>query len=72
MDSNSSGLTVILDSPALVFQPKRNDAEDNNDDEVSLSDRSGLHKTTALKVGRKLFFHYAMDTDKWSYQPLYI
>ena len=64
MDSNSSGLTVILDSPAMVFQPKRNDAEDNNDDEVSLSDRSGLHKTTALKVGRKLFLSYLTENSK--------
>ena len=34
-DSNSSGLTVILDSPAMVFQPKmRHEGEDNNDDDV--------------------------------------
>ena len=36
-DSNSSGLTVILDSPAMVFQPKRNDPDDNNDDVSALT-----------------------------------
>ena len=35
-DSNSSGLTVILDSPAMVFQPKRSEGDDNNEDDVRL------------------------------------